>query len=165
MAEFFHAQSRQELGDLLTSFAHSKPADTSFALTFVGGALPTAEVTAIKEAVKICDVVIAVWLPALARPMKGQKEITPPGESYHAALQKLGVDVFAVLPDNAAACTVTMHDKALTLDKTPTATTILQAMTTVLPNVLIIPRAHTKILLTSRKLLNTFGPLTAIRSI
>lgn len=165
MAEFFHSNSRQELANLLTSFAHSKAGDTSFALVFVGGALPTAEVTAIKEAVKICDVVVAVWLPALARPSKGKKEATPPGESYHAALQKIGVDVFALLPNSETACTVEMHEKALKLDTTNMATTVLQAITTVLPNVLIIPRPHIKLIQVSRKLLNTFGALTVIRAV
>jgi len=164
VAEFFHTKTRRELSLLLTSFSVGKPADTSFALVFVGGALPTAEVTAIKEAVKICDVVVAVWLPALARPAKGQAKVSAPGESYHAALQKLGVDIFALLPEEGTAAHVVLHDKRTNV--TPeTTTALLQGITTVLPNLVVIPRVHVQISATVRKLMSTFGDLAAIRTV
>lgn len=164
MAEFFYTETRRELSLLLTSFAVGKPADTSFALVFVGGGLPTAEVAAIKEAVKICDVVVAAWLPALARPAKGQASVAAPGESYHAALKRLGVDIFTLLPEDGTAAHVTLHDKRTTV--TPeTTTAILQGITTVLPNLVVIPRVHVQISATARKLMFTFGDLAAIRTV
>ena len=150
-------KNRSELARKLTALIATKPADTSFGLVFVGNNLIEAEISAIKEAAKLCDIVIAVWLPELSRPQKGQKEASFPSDSFQLALQKLGVDIFAHLPKENTTVSLTTSVKNIN------ATIVLQALTTVMPNLVVTPRYHKALIVTLQDIQKNFGDLCVMR--
>lgn len=151
---FIQATTRGELQRKLADSPWVNTAETSWAVVFVSS-IPTApETDAVRQAAKVCDRVVAVRaVPDNKLPAKLQA-------SVQATLAAAGADALW-LPTEVAG--FGRFDAGVeSLDAT-TSTLILQAITTVLPNLVVAPRGNVALVRALRNIGGTLGDLFTLR--
>ncbi|MFZ2586619.1 MAG: hypothetical protein WAZ18_00625 [Alphaproteobacteria bacterium] len=141
--------SRPDLQRRLAEWPDAAP-DTSWALCF-GSALPTpGELAAVREAVKVCDrAVLARLLP---------DRVLPP--TYGKVAEDAGADVLWVPREVQGHVQV---DVGVPEVPTASATLILQAITTVLPNLVVVERANLPLIRALRNIQHGLGDMFVLR--
>ncbi len=142
--------TRTDLQTRVAEWPASTP-DTSWALCIMAGAIPGAgELRAIREAAKICDRVAVVKLDF-------SKTAWP--SSVLDGLEKAGADILWC-PREAPKGTLNVG-----VEKTDAGQTLvlMQAITAVLPNLVMADRTHLLIVRVLRNILTTFGDLFTLR--
>ncbi|MCP5404646.1 MAG: hypothetical protein H6922_00255 [Pseudomonadaceae bacterium] len=125
-------------------------ADTSWALCF-GSVVPAAgELAAIREAARICDRVVVARLTP--------DRVVPP--TYAAVVAEAGADILWCPREVAGHVRVDAGVEEL--DAT-TATLLAQAVFTVLPNAVVVPRTNLPLVRALRNILHGLGEVFVLR--
>jgi hypothetical protein len=143
--------TRQDLQTRLANWPDSKP-DTTWALCF-GSVLPSAgELSAIREAAKLCDkVVVARLLP---------DRLLPP--TYAQVVAEAGADLLWVPKEVSGHVRVDVQVEGV---DTAAATLVTQALITVLPLLVVIDRTNLPLVRTLRNLQGGLGEIFTLRAV
>jgi hypothetical protein len=143
--------SRAALADRLANWPGAG-ADTTWALVTVGAMPSGGELAAAREAAKLCDRVVALRL-------EPGKPVAP---GYAETLRSAGVDIVWVPKEltGPVRVDVGVTDKLVGTDG---PTLALQAVTTVLPNLVVVPRGNVAVVRVFRNILAGLGELFTLR--
>jgi hypothetical protein len=124
--------------------------DTTWALCLGGAVVSAGEVAAIREAAKVCDRVAVARLTP--------DKVLPP--TYMKVVKEAGADLLWTPTEVSGKVRVEVQGEGV---DAPTATLLMQALVTVLPNLVVVERANLPLTRALRALQAGLGDLFTLR--
>lgn len=148
MAEAIVTFTREKLAEVLANWPGT--GEATWAMSFISAAPTASEIAAIREAAKLCDrVVVARLMP--------KKPVLP---GLAGVIREAGGDVLWLPKDLAGRVRISIEDEKADVE---TYSLMAQAVLTVLPNLVVVPRGSVEVIRALRALQGSWGEIFTLR--